>query len=473
MKYDYELMEKEIERLIKENGKIIKIGDLGKFSNLIPKCPKSINKHYNTKYGKGYIAYYTHTTDYCYSGVYSAEMTYEEVLKCFENFIKTKNKFPTVSDITKENGFIKSSSAIISILNRNGEDLNTIAKKFNLTRNSRYEGYEYWVSKYKELCNGKVINSRKLTDLGLPNARWYVKKCPNPLVTNYNTFVEYEIRVQPSYHMSKKMATEIILKAFDELGEDNLTKTNLSNYICESIINRIWGSFNNMKRDLKLKILGENMKDKHIKYNDVLVILLKECKNISSKKEYITTADISKYCPIKFGTIERTLKKNNTCVREVLTSNGFKYQESGTGMVNHYNDGEITKSTYEYEFTNCLREIGYVYNKDYFRDVRYRNFIDNYNGLLDCDYEIHVDNKVIYIEIAGMLRDYEKYYKEYDIENIKSNRKKTYIKHLRDKQSMLENNNIEHLILFPSDLDSKDKIINIINNKLNGLKEEI
>lgn len=38
---------------------------------------------------------------------------------------------------------------------------------------------------------------------------------------------------------------------------------------------------------------------------------------------------------------------------------------------------------------------------------------------------------------------------------------------------MLENNNIEHLILFPSDLDSKDKIINIINNKLNGLKEEI
>ena len=59
-KYDYELMEKEIEKIIKENNGVIPVSKdiCGKGEN-IPLDNGTINKHYIKKYGIGYIDYYS------------------------------------------------------------------------------------------------------------------------------------------------------------------------------------------------------------------------------------------------------------------------------------------------------------------------------------------------------------------------------------------------------------------------------
>ena len=81
-----------------------------------------------------------------------------------------------------------------------------------------------------------------------------------------------------------------------------------------------------------------------------------------------------------------------------------------------YEDGEKIESTYEYMFTNFLRSHGLTYNKDYFRFVKYDSLDDNYNGNMNCDYEIRLNNTVLYIEIAGILakeKHIECYKREY------------------------------------------------------------
>ena len=42
------------------------------------------------------------------------------------------------------------------------------------------------------------------------------------------------------------------------------------------------------------------------------------------------------------------------------------------------------------ELHKYLKENGFTYKKDYFRDVRYSEFIVNYNGNMNCDYAIHI-----------------------------------------------------------------------------------
>lgn len=327
-----------------------------------------------------------------------------------------------------------------------------------IAKNIKVYNYDYWknilLNKTKEI--GCTPKASELSRLKLPDSRWFLKHCENEKVTDYNSFLEYELNLKPRYFMSKEMATDIILKAYKEIGHSP-NKKELNPCICESVIKRIWGTLNNMKRELDIEIIGENMQSKHIEFDELKKILLKTCTELicnDINKDTITTKDISNNCPLKFGTFDRIFKLNNTSVREFLESNGFKYQKEGQGYVYNFNDGEKTKSQFELEFSNKLREYGFEYNTDYFRDIRYKEFINDYNGLLDCDYELHINNKIIYIEIAGMLRDYKHKYKTPNL--IPSKSKQKYAIKLNEKEKMFIDNNLEYYILFPSDLKDLD-----------------
>lgn len=319
--------------------------------------------------------------------------------------------------------------------------------------------YEEWLNILKDKIKetGEVPTVHNFNKYELPSSRYFVNQAKkiNNKVKDFNSFVEFELKIQPRFYMSKEMATEIILKAVKEIGHSP-TRNEIRLYICESIINRIWGSLNKMKEELGLSIKNYGKTNRHIDLCKIKPILLEESRKIiNNGKTSITTKDVDNMFEVNFGTIERQFKKYNSSVREFLTKNNIPYQPSGRGYTHYYKDGEKTTSIYEYNFTNKLREYGFVYNENYFRDIRYREFIKDYNELLNCDYKIIYKDRIIYIEIAGLLRDYKKYY--YNNKPIASSKsKEKYRLKLMQKEQMLKENNLDYYILFPSDLNDLD-----------------
>jgi hypothetical protein len=177
------------------------------------------------------------------------------------------------------------------------------------------------------------------------------------------------------------------------------------------------------------------------------------CCNIVYKDEnrkVITTKDIQKYCTVKAWSYTKVFKENDTSLRDYIFSLGFQYQSSGNGLNYYFDDGERVRSQHELDFTKFLRErLNLVYGSNYFRDIKYKTFIDNYKETMDCDYIIKLENRTIYVEIIGMLKGYEKKWRNII---LKSKSKTKYIKHLKLKEQMLIENNLEYYFLFPSDL---------------------
>lgn len=416
---------------------------------------------------------YGYKNDLVVNGKFKSAKTLsiEDLERLLKQFYNIYHITPSTRSHYKHEYNMPSYSTVDKLVKSNNIELKDIYIKLGFDLNGRDKKENDYI-KWLEILKNKIKETgiiptiRDFSNLGLPTSRWFVVHCNNDKVKDFNTFIEYELGEKPRYFMSKEMATEIIMKLYKELGYSP-TKNELQPYICESVIKRIWGGINKMKQELNLEILGENNREKHIDFEKLKTILLEVCNKLIEKdinKTTITTKDITDNCPVVFGTFERIFKQNNITVRELLESNGFNYQKEGQGYVYNFQDGEKTKSQFEFLFSNKLKELGYEYNKHYFRDVRYKTFIPNYKGLLDCDYIIHINDKTIYIEIAGMLRDYKNKYKTPEIISSKSKRK--YAEKLNIKENMFIQQNLNYFILFPSDL-KEDNLDFLFEDKLN------
>lgn len=156
---------------------------------------------------------------------------------------------------------------------------------------------------------------------------------------------------------------------------------------------------------------------------------------------------------------------------DLLNKRGISLGEQGRGFSFNFEDGEHTTSQYEYMFSKFLKENGFIYNKDYFRDVKYKTFIQNYNKNMNCDYMLNLNGEKVYIEIAGMIDAYKTwYYRNKEI--ITSKSKENYRKKLSEKEKMLKSNNLKYFILFPCDLTTEN-FKNIILNPSLELKYSI
>jgi hypothetical protein len=117
--------------------------------------------------------------------------------------------------------------------------------------------------------------------------------------------------------------------------------------------------------------------------------------------------------------------------REYIVSLGYELQKAGNGMNYKFDDGEVTTSLYEYEFSNFLRRNGFKYGMSYFRNI-------------------------YYIELAGILgnKEYQETYKN----NIplKSKSKEEYRQKLNQKREIFERNNLEYYILLPDEMNEEN-----------------
>ena len=271
-----------------------------------------------------------------------------------------------------------------------------------------------------------------------------------------------EIIITNRVNMTKEKATKIILDMQKKLNRPLLQIDFENNKTTENSIGihpimDIWGNFTNMIQDLGLEghdyFYKPNSKD-YIPHDEVMKYIEEVCKIAKSENRNIIMRKDFK--DIKMEKIINHCKKDNITIYDALNKYGCKLQEPGNGMNYLFKDGERTTSRYEYDFSMFLREKGFVYNKTYFRDVRYKNLDKDYNGNMSCDYCIDFGDKSIYVELAGILGNKE--HQEAYLSNTpisKSKSKEEYRLKLNKKCNIFERNGLDYYILLPPDMNKE------------------
>ncbi|MDD4738262.1 MAG: hypothetical protein PHF54_03340 [Candidatus Pacebacteria bacterium] len=337
--------------------------------------------------------------------------------------------------------------------------LELLGYKISKKKSIKYkeEKYEYYCNLFIEKCNklGRVLKCSELIGknklyLRLPNARWFIKYCPDKNVKLYKDFLNY-LELKPGKYISKEYAIKAIYKKREEVNRnlmyDDFRNPDIFDGISISVINRIWGTFNNMLMDLNLPINQENMINKkrtieELKQNIInlcnYIYKIKGIKNIS--KEDINNCE---WC-LHSGTYNSYFKKHlNMSLGDYIKSIGFIPNQSGMGMIYEFEDGEITTSQWEYICTKFFKDNGFKYE----RNIKYKTFILNYKGNKDCDYVFNINNIIWYVEIAGIL--------DYTRQKSKTYVRNKYKINLEQKEKMLKDNNLNYNIIYPHELVNK------------------
>ena len=103
-----------------------------------------------------------------------------------------------------------------------------------------------------------------------------------------------------------------------------------------------------------------------------------------------------------------------------------------------------------------------MFNRDYFRDIKYRNFSYE-KSRIDCDYVIVNGDDKVYVEIAGMM--YKPRQSNWRTHNYPSKRAGAYRDTILKKEKILEDVNARYLILFYDDFNDeryRDKTFDIL-----------
>lgn len=227
---------------------------------------------------------------------------------------------------------------------------------------------------------------------------------------------------------------------------DDFRNPNRFDEIDITTIRHHWGTFDKMLEDLNLPINQEDMIHKHKNIDELKNDIIKLCEHIESNenRKNIAVDDINncEWC-LNAQTYQKYFKeKLSLTLSDFIKSIGYIPNEPGKGMIYQFDDGEITKSQWEYQTSKYFREN----NIDYERNVKYKNFISTYKGNKDCDYVVKTNNNVWYIEIAGIL------YRDRINKEKPDKIKIRYQINLKQKEKMLQDNNLNYKIIYPHEL---------------------
>lgn len=317
------------------------------------------------------------------------------------------------------------------------------------------------VEKYKQIriSLNRHIKAVELTknSWGLPSCNWYLINSPFKEIKTYMDFIRW-CGFEAPINLTKKEVIEKIYKMQLELDHpidiDDF-KNPKDGDIGIRVIWKHWNAVWEMQKELGLEIT--NIKRNAAKRTELYKTqLLKLCNYIyeTEGRKCISYRDIKECEYTAFpNTISDALLNEGSTLREFLNNNSFELLKEGCGMNHTFDDGEKILSQYEFYFSSYLRKIGLKYKKDYFRDIPYSDIDSKYNGKMNCDYLITVNNSKLFIEVAGMLskESHEKAYLQGT--EIKSKSKECYRKKIEDKKNILDRNNFKYIIILPSQIN--------------------
>lgn len=173
--------------------------------------------------------------------------------------------------------------------------------------------------------------------------------------------------------------------------------------------------------------------------------------------------------PVEHKTLTKAFKREGVDIFSYIKSKGFMMNPSNFSFHYTFDDGERVVSTMEYDFSKYLRSLGYVYNKDYYRDVLYRNF-SNETTKMNCDYKIMINSIPIYVEIAGII--YNCLNEDWHNHKFASEKENQYRDKMIIKEQRLIENNCNYIFLFRSEMIN-DKYKTILQNKINKIIKDV
>lgn len=414
------------------------------------------------------------------------DVTFDCALNKIKDFYNINNRFPKYNEFIVENNFDFSYAKFLNLCRENNstpQDEYAKIDCFKSEPNVKY--YDKYLERLLYIINNvdnsigsnlsKLSKGNYCKKYELPNYRWFIDNCSDKSVHNENTFKEFA-GIKPRF-LTKEQCIENILKMSKEsdrpLKYDDFRNKEY-NKVTVDMVKRYWGSLNKMKEDLGLEIIQPQMIKVTQEIFDKTIQILKQYLS-DSNKDFITTTEWESLDfdgLYKSNSIRKFIEENyHMSLADYLSSQGIRIGEAGEGLKNTFDDGEITTSQFEYMFTSFLRKCGLRYNTDYFRNVRYSTFCDDYNGTKDCDYAINYNGKTIYVEIAGIIGQYKIfYYEDKPIQSSKS--KEKYRQKLKEKEQLLISNNHIYFILFPCDL-TEENMEQVIKNPTVGLRKQI
>lgn len=423
---------------------------------------------YNFKIKNGQIKFRCNKTELHHKTIFEKE--YDIAIDKLTKYLQENNRFPTHKECQKDASIIGVQSYksflknLREIKSMSYSDLLGEIDCFKLKiKNPKYY-YEYlkrlkhYLETDQELKNNIIGGLKKYDDL--PNYDFFISNCPDKNVKNTTDFLNYLGVNKETNKYTKEYVTFLIFELSNKLNRPLIMKDfNSKNGLPIYYINKYWGNINNMKTKLGLEVVRERM-DKRIlsinEINTIIDVIIKYCNinNVDNLTWNIIENDILKDDNIHRGK-NAINKASKTFFGELFSQKLLEYNihitSPGRGYNYTFDDGEKSLSEYEYRFSKCLKEKGYKYNVDYKKDVKYKYFSNNINKNYTCDYVINYNDKKIYIEIAGILRDYKRHY----VNNIKFNSKSKmeYYNKLKIKENILIENKCDYLIIFPEDID--------------------
>lgn len=443
-------------QIVNKFNKIPQYKELEKLNNF--PAPTIIYKYFE-KYDE-FVTYCGFNTNKTSSGRIKDEFLLNEI----KRFISEFNKIPIQSDFENLDGYpsrktfsnhFGSFNEAIRLAGYEPVDLSMKEKSEKHNKEYLLKIIRDYYKKYNKTPTMKELTK----EIGYEPKHYYVE-----IFGKYNNAIlELGLPLNSVSHYDD----EFLHSEFERFVKENgripaYSEFNNSEYPSFWCYQNRFGSWNNAVRSYGYDACFDEYTFDNIKNG-----LIKMCNEIynTENRKIISVEDINncEYTP-KYSCCLKHIKKNGTTIRKLLRECGFDYCKSSMGMIYEFEDGERTVSKYEFDFSRFLRENGFTFNKKYFRDVKYKTLDNKYNGNMNCDYCIIINNSRVYIEIAGYLRDHKKDFIQ-DIQ-IKDKLKEQYRIKLMQKEQMLKDNNLEYYILFPSDLQ-EDFLLSIFKKEIN------
>lgn len=126
--------------------------------------------------------------------VLTTEITYEDLVMLYKQYIEKFNEVPVFSKCNLKNN-MPQGRIINKIISNKGITYNDFLLQFGKVSHVRTESkdYDYYVNRFKKLCSDHVLKIQDLinNEYGLPNANWFIKYCPDKNVKTYNDFIKW------------------------------------------------------------------------------------------------------------------------------------------------------------------------------------------------------------------------------------------------------------------------------------------
>lgn len=357
---------------------------------------------------------------------YGREFTVSE----YEEFVKGKSEFPSYN----------------TILNRIG-DFSSVIERLNLETPKKRHGKYTKAFLIKELQRfyketGKVpISAYFENNKDFPSRKTF----SNQFGSFGNALIEagFDYRGIENFQRKKSLPPNIIQFNKEQVKEyiDNyINKYGEVPYLTDldkipnspttGDIRRLFGSYENALKEWGYTGKAVNYTDEDLKNHFLSFVkihgripMLKEFNNNSSYPSFWCYQN-------RFGSWNKAVEFY-----------GFKPNSDGVGFNHCFDNGEIVKSSYEYDISTYLRNRGIKYQ----RDVLYSKYILNYKGKMNCDYVIENKEKLKFIEVAGFITNNKN----------KSSIELDYTRRFKQKETILKKSNLDYLVIYPRDLKSK------------------